>query len=278
MRPLVRLGLLALLISALLSYQASADGRLELLGKVIAKPGNLVEVLAPMTCRVIFDNGFRPSLGKQVRAGQTLVTLEHHYKMHDWVHLLNERWPIQVEALAAKRRMIEAEVELERARYLYQNRVATLKELQAAEAAAALASREYQRWRERLENHDRQIRQQELVRRPLQSPISGTLVEVNFTQGQLVYEGEKLFTILDLSTVWIEARLAEYQAARLGRLPRNISFSAPAFPGREFIGRLIKIGEKVEEQTRAIPVFFEVANRQKLLRPGMFVSAHVASP
>ncbi len=278
MRSLVCLGLLALLISAVLSYQASADGKIELLGKVIARPGNLVEVLAPMPCRVLFDEGFRPSLGKQVRAGQTLVKLEHHYKMHDWVHLINERWPIQVEALAAKRRAIETEVELERARYLYQNKVATLKELQAAEAAAALAAREYQRWRERLENHDQQIRQKELVRRPLQSPISGTLVEVNFTQGQLVYEGEKLFTILDLSAVWIEAQVAEHQAARLSRLPESIPFAAPAFPGKQFIGSLIKIGQKVDEQTRAVPVFFEVANREKLLRPGMFVTAQVASP
>ena len=254
---------------------SAAAAAIDVTGRIVARPGAVVDVFVPMAGRVVFTDGFVPRVGAPVAAGQTLAMLEHRYVMDESVHLINERWPILSATLLAKSRMLEATTTLQKSQYLYKHDSVSLKTLQDAEAAAAITTTEYQRWRDNLAKQDAQIGEKALVSRPIATPISGTIASANFTQGQLAYEGDKLFTIADVSTVWVKLdvpeRLAEHAGASVGR----VQCSTPSLRGETFTGRFVKAAQVVDQATRTVPFFFEVANRDKRLKIGMGVSARM---
>ena len=126
-----------------------------LTGRVVARPGAIVDVFVPMTGRVAFTKELLPRVGAHVVAGQTLALLEQHYVTDESVHLINARWSILVEMLAAKRRMLEDTANAERSQFLYEHESVPLKTVQDDRAAAAVATSEYERWRDNLTKHIR---------------------------------------------------------------------------------------------------------------------------
>lgn len=257
--------------------EPAAAGDIELTGRVVARPGAVADVFVPMAGRVVFTAQFVPRVGVTVEAGQTLAMLERRYVMDESVHLINERWPILRAMLAAKRRMLETNIALEKSRYLYKRDSVALKMLQDDEAAAAIAATEYQRWRDNLTKQDAQITERELVTRPITAPIAGTIASANFTQGQLVYEGDKLFTIADVSTVWVRLDVPERLADRVGSSVDRMLCSTPSLHGETFTGSFVMASRVVDQATRTVPFFFEVSNRAKRLKVGMSVSAQIDS-
>ena len=74
----------------------------EIVSTVVPVPGQLVDVMVPASARVLFGS-VTPHVGRTVRRGQTLATLEYNYVLHDAVHMVNQRWLYLVPMLAAKR-------------------------------------------------------------------------------------------------------------------------------------------------------------------------------
>lgn len=244
---------------------------------VVPVPGQLVDVMVPASARVLFD-GFAPRVGRAVRRGQTIATLEYHYVLHDAVHLINQRYLSMVAMLAARRASLDTELRAARLRHLRETADASVRQMmdvthavEAAELEAATAKLEHERAARLLAMHDAEITQRELVRRPVVSPIDGTIEAVNFTQGQLKYENDKLFTILNLSTVWIEARVPGEFASR--RPPERIQFTSPAFPSQRFEGRLARVANALDPDSGTLSAFYEAANPDRLLRLGMRLAA-----
>jgi len=111
----------------------------------------------------------------------------------------------------------------------------------------------------------------------LRSPISGTLVEVNATSGAHVESDQTLFRIIDLSRIWIRADIFETVLPRVREIT-GASMEVPGLPPLEITeqsGRLLTIGEVVDPQTRTIPVIWELANPDRLLKIGMLVRVHI---
>ena len=240
---------------------------------MVAVPGRLVDVVVPMSARVLFGAS-APRLGREVRRGQTIAMLEHHYILHDAVHLINQRWLFLVRMLETKRASLDADLKAARLHRLHETADASIQqamditqEVQAADTAAVAARLEAERAAKLLAMHDAQITESELVRRPLTAPIDGTIEAVNFTQGQLKYENDKLFTILDLSRVWVEARFPGQFASR--QPPRQMTFVSAAFPALRFDGKLARVASTVDPETGTVSVFFEVPNPNRMLRVGM---------
>ena len=176
--------------------------------------------MVPASARVLFD-AFAPRVGRTVRRGQTIATLEYNYIEHDAVHLVNQRWLYLVPMLASKRESLEAELIAARTRHLARNgsrpvqqAMQVMQTVESAELAASTARLAQQRAEKRSRCTTRSSPRPIWCGGPMMSPLDGTLEEVHFTQGQLKYENDKLFTILDLSRVWIEARFPETTAAR----------------------------------------------------------------
>ena len=111
---------------------------------------------------------------------------------------------------------------------------------------------------------------------PLRSPIAGVLTEVEAAAGKQVTAGTDLFGISDLSDVWavIEAYERDIGTLSVGQ-PAEII--ATAYPGRRFAGRVSSLEGAMTEATRTLSVRLRVGNPGLALKPGMFVSARIAT-
>jgi multidrug efflux pump subunit AcrA (membrane-fusion protein) len=67
------------------------------------------------------------------------------------------------------------------------------------------------------------------MRVTLRSPISGTIVEASVTSGELINNSRKLFHVINLDTLWIEANVSEYDLARVRQAP-GASYRLAAYP------------------------------------------------
>jgi len=110
----------------------------------------------------------------------------------------------------------------------------------------------------------------------LYSSAGGTVVERKVTQGQYVNAGDTLFTVADLSQVWIKADVYEDQLRQIRR-GQQVEITTDALPNRVLRGRVDFIEPAANPQTRTVPVHVHVANPGMQLVPGMFVNANFVS-
>lgn len=108
----------------------------------------------------------------------------------------------------------------------------------------------------------------------LTAPFSGTVIEKNAVLGELATSEKSLFTVADLSTVWIEANLFEKDLARVRR-GAKASVTVAAYPEGVFDGRLTYISSVVDKDTRTIKARIEVHNGKGRLMPEMFATARI---
>ena len=111
---------------------------------------------------------------------------------------------------------------------------------------------------------------------PLNSPISGTVVERNGTIGATVGSDANLFKIIDLSRVWIDANVFEKDLERV-RIGQLVNIKVPAFPDATFTGRVILISTTIDPDTRTVQVRTEVANPDGQLKPDMFANVEIVT-
>jgi RND family efflux transporter MFP subunit len=106
----------------------------------------------------------------------------------------------------------------------------------------------------------------------LYASASGSVVERKVTQGQYVNVGDTLFTVADLSQVWIKADIYEDQLPQIRR-GQEVEITSEALPNRTLHGHVDFIEPAANPQTRTVPVHVHVANPGMRLLPGMFVNA-----
>ena len=105
----------------------------------------------------------------------------------------------------------------------------------------------------------------------LPSPVAGTVVEKNVVAGDNVDEGTVLYSIADLSTVWVLAQIAESDLTGLkAGLPVDVT--AVAHPGETFHGTVDLIYPSVNPENRTVKVRVKIANEDAKLKPGMYVT------
>ncbi|MGH7731168.1 MAG: efflux RND transporter periplasmic adaptor subunit, partial [Candidatus Eiseniibacteriota bacterium] len=114
-----------------------------------------------------------------------------------------------------------------------------------------------------------------MPRLTLRSTVNGTVLERNVTQGQYVAADVPLFTIADLSRVWVLADLYEMDYGRV-RAGDRATFTSDALPGRELSGRIEFIYPTVSSETRTLKARLSLANPDGALRPGMYGRVRVA--
>jgi len=106
------------------------------------------------------------------------------------------------------------------------------------------------------------------------APIGGIVVHKNAQEGMYVNTGTRIYTIADLSEVWV--RLDAYESDLMWlRYGQAVEFTAEAYPGERFVGRIAFIDPVLTQTTRTVKVRVNAANPQMKLKPGMFVRAMV---
>ena len=103
----------------------------------------------------------------------------------------------------------------------------------------------------------------------LYSPISGFVMERNAFPSQRVTPDTVLYTVADLSTVWVTADVFEYEAVDI-HLNQPATLTLAYLPGRTFHGRVSYILPQVDPTTRTLKVRVEFANPGYALKPDMY--------
>ena len=98
------------------------------------------------------------------------------------------------------------------------------------------------------------------------APFAGTVIEKKAVLGTLAVPSEPMFTVADLSRVWIQADLPEAALAKV-RVGANAKVTVPAYPGETFDGRVGYIGAGLDKETRTVAARIEVANADGRLKP-----------
>ena len=238
-----------------------AEGSM-LLGELRVNENSYAELGAPVASRII---ALHVGPGEAVKAGTPLATLQS-----------TELGKARAELITATARLDLANQVLARKQRLGAEKIVPQREIQEAEANVATANAEVRAARASLralgasgdEASDSSLYQ-------LRSPIAGTVVERSAIRGQMASPEEKLFTVGDLSTLWLTVQAFERDAVRISR-GSQVRMSLPALPGSSFMGKVDLIGREVNRESRTVPVRVVIPNKDGRLRPGMSATAWIA--
>ncbi len=111
----------------------------------------------------------------------------------------------------------------------------------------------------------------------IHAPISGTVIEKTALDGKYVKEGENLYSIVDLSSVWMRADIFEEDLS-LVKNGQEVVISSIAYPGESYHGKIAFIDPFMNDKTRSVKVRVDVPNGQGRLKPGMYVDASIEIP
>ncbi len=111
----------------------------------------------------------------------------------------------------------------------------------------------------------------------LYSPVSGIVVEMNVLQGQAIQPGQTLYTIADLSEVWVEAELREADAGQV-RVVSEAVVELSAFPGRPIHGRVEYIYPTLQAEARTLKARIAIPNPDGRIKPGMYATVRFTTP
>lgn len=126
---------------------------------------------------------------------------------------------------------------------------------------------------------DEQVREIERSGKPAEqvtiyAPMSGIVIEKHAMEGMYVETGTRIYTIADLSTVWVKLDAYESDLTWI-RYGQDVSFTTEAYPGEIIHGTVAFIDPVLNEKTRTIKVRVNVPNPDGKLKPGMFVRGEV---
>jgi cobalt-zinc-cadmium efflux system membrane fusion protein len=109
---------------------------------------------------------------------------------------------------------------------------------------------------------------------PVRAPASGVVIERKATVGSVATAGDPLVAITDPSLLWVIANVDEADLSSL-RPGQSVNVQVRAYPGRNFHGRIEKLGEQLDPVTRTLEVRVAVPNEQGLLKPEMFATVDI---
>jgi cobalt-zinc-cadmium efflux system membrane fusion protein len=207
------------------------------------------------------------TLGDHVRKGDPLVTM----RSPDLSSAIADHQKAAADASLARR-------QLERARLLFDHGSIARKDLEIAEDADDKARVDVQTTEEHVRLLGGELDQASPILE-VRSPIDGTIIEQNVTPGAAVKSldnSPNLFTVADLSRVWVlcdvyENDLARTQVGEVARIRLN------AFPDQSHIGRIANVSQILDPASRTAKVRIELDNGANTMRPGMFATADLES-
>jgi membrane fusion protein, heavy metal efflux system len=113
---------------------------------------------------------------------------------------------------------------------------------------------------------------------PIESPISGTVVQRKVGPGQFISAGasDPVFVIGDLSKVWLMAFVRESEAADV-KVGQEIEFTVLALPGRTFKSNIDYVSAAIDPSSRRLLVRASMDNKENLFKPEMFANVTIYS-
>jgi len=246
-------------------------------GRVIANPNRIGRVLLPAPGRVA---EVLATLGSAVERGQPVLSIESP-DADAAIAAFAQAEAAERQATSALKK---AETDAARTRDLYELRAIPEKDVHAAQNDLAQAQGALEAARAGREQAARKLdllglkpaggRQRILVR----APLNGKVLEVNVAPGEYRTDtAASLMTIADLDTVWVASDVAE-SSVGLIRVNDPVTITLLAYPGERLSGRVARMADTLDPQTRTLKVYVELPNPHGRLRPEMFATVrHVGA-
>jgi cobalt-zinc-cadmium efflux system membrane fusion protein len=108
----------------------------------------------------------------------------------------------------------------------------------------------------------------------IRSPFAGVVIKVQVAPGDVVDSGMGLFSITDLSEVWVQAEVYEKDLGRI-RMGQSALISVDTYPNKKFSGKVAYISDTLDPKTRTAKVRCVVPNKDWRLKLDMFVTVDV---
>lgn len=163
---------------------------------------------------------------------------------------------------------------LNRQKDLFDKGVGIQKDLEEAEVNYALKKRDFENATAslkvyRVEPSDLVLGQPLIVR----SPIKGDIVQNNIVIGQYLKEdSEPVATVAQLDKIWVAAQVKEKDIHFI-KPGSDVKIKLIAYPEKDITGKIYHINSLIDEDTRSVNVLIECDNKDKIMRPGMYVTA-----
>jgi membrane fusion protein, copper/silver efflux system len=111
----------------------------------------------------------------------------------------------------------------------------------------------------------------------LPAPLDGVVIAREATEGSYVETGQPIYTLADLSRVWVTLEVHERDAQWV-RVGQQVAFTVQALPGEGFLGRVAFVQPTVHDEARTVQVRVELPNPSGRLKPGMFATGELQAP
>jgi membrane fusion protein, heavy metal efflux system len=236
-------------------------------GQIALNGDTTTQVFSPYSGRVV---RVLASPGEYVKAGAPLLRIEASEYVQAQSDLLNAAATLKL-----------ARINEERKHAAYDSKGGSLQDWQQAQvdlAAAENASTSAANRLRILGKSDHEIAAIETAKKTdaatfVVAPIGGVVTDRQVGPGQYIQSGASnpVFSIGDLSTVWLVADVPETDAPYIER-GQTVEVRVLALPGQVFKAKLTAIGAQVDAVTRRVPVRATLANPDGKLKPHMFAS------
>jgi RND family efflux transporter MFP subunit len=226
------------------------------------------------------------AVGDIVKKDELIATVQQPLTIPDQITLdaykieqRTRRIKVEDEADHARKLLVIANIELNRTRKLYDAGAISLKKLQEAEQKVEFASIESAHTVRNLidigekdKSFDNSL--------AIKAPLNGVVASIEATNGQQIETGKSLFTIVDLSTVLIEAQIFEADIVKLYKAT-SISYKIPAINDEIHIISINKnkpiLATNINPNTRTVATYFEIPNPDNKLIEGLVVELELNS-
>jgi cobalt-zinc-cadmium efflux system membrane fusion protein len=251
-------------ISTATVEERTGAGEIAVLGEIAADQARYAEVAPPTPGQIV---RVLAETNATVDRGTPLAELRS-----------TELGRARADLMSAEARRDLARQALDRKQALASERIVAVREVQEAEAASRAADAEVRAATAAMQalgvsdEGDRGGADGSLFL--VRSPIAGRVLDRHAVLGQYAEPTGHLFTIADLSGVWVLAQAFERDAVNV-TLGSTAHVTVAALPGQEFDGRVTLIGRQVDPGSRTVPIRIELPNQTGTLRPGMSVSTRL---
>ncbi|QUE90654.1 efflux RND transporter periplasmic adaptor subunit [Pseudomonas sp. SCA2728.1_7] len=204
------------------------------------------------------------NLGQTVKKGQLLAVIASQ-------QISDQR----SEQAAAQRRLTLARTTYEREKKLWQDKISAEQDFLQARQALQEAEIAVSNARQKISVLSGSVVATGGNRYELRAPFDGVVVEKHLTPGEVVDESTAAFTLSDLSRVWVTFGVSPKDLNKV-QVGKAVTVSAPEL-NAEVTGSVAYVGSLLGEQTRTATVRVTLENPQGSWRPGLFVTALVAT-
>jgi cobalt-zinc-cadmium efflux system membrane fusion protein len=235
-------------------------------GKILANENRLAHLSARVPGHIV---AVYANLGDRVKEGDRLLLLDSPAFGEAQLEYRKARTTLSVAEKALERaqalldRGAIGAGESQRREADYENARADLHEAEEKLHLLGMTEREIQRLAAKTLPHA------EVAQVSLRAPFPGEVIERNATIGEVIDPNTMLFTVADLSTVWVRADFPEQQAGRL-KTGLTIEVRVSAYPDTMFHGAITYVGAVIDPTTRTVTARADVSNPEGRLRPEMF--------